>query len=179
MNFNIIQTQMGVLNTGPENPLGNCSVCAVLAARHLVNGTLPAGSAPGDVYSIPTQAATDHAERKMHILPDINAARVGIANRQTAIWQFLQLSPPGVFVLEQSSDHVYNFIKHGGSLCLVDAATNTIKLVNSIPDCTVATPPYPSGYNYLDPATDDDDDEDPNDDTLSIWRWGDLAAFYQ
>lgn len=176
MNFIRIQTEMATLGTAPDNPHGNCTSCSVEAARALVSGITPVAEAAGGAVDMNIQATLAHAQVKMNILPDINPNRVTTSNREDMIWRFLLLSPPGVFVLEQSSDHCYNFVKHNGLICLVDAATLTFVQINAPGDCTIATPPYPDGYNYLDPEG--DDDEDPNLDTLTIWRWGDLHAHY-
>jgi hypothetical protein len=176
MNYILIIAELIVLGTpGGANPNGNCSCCAVLAARALVAGVAPVAAAPHSAFNIDGCAATDNAVKKMNILPDSNGQRIGITHRQQVIWTYLERAPDGVYLFEQSEDHVYNFVKHNGQLLLIDTATCLIQLVNTQADCDVVTPAYPAdegGYNYLNPY------DDGVQDSLAIWRWGDLNAHY-
>ena len=186
MNYPAIRDAVAVLGTpGGQNPLGNCSRCAVGAARALVSGVPPAGQAAFGGIDVSAEAQQDRAVLRHLILPDLNPNRTIITHREQVVWTWLDRATPGVFVFEQSADHVYVFVKHGGQIALLDPATLTFAQTHAPADCIRPSGPYPAGYlgvaggyNYLDPAVDLDDDEDPNEDSLKIYLWGDLHAVW-
>lgn len=193
MNFGNIQAALTILgHPSGANPNGNCTRCAILSARAMVNGPPPAGQAPGQYMDVDAAVADDGANLVMKILPDVgalggyvNPGRQLIANRQNVVWNWLQNTRPGVFLFEQSADHVYNFVKHGGQIGLIDAATRTSTLVAAPHHCNIPSIPYPAGppgvpggYNYLNPAVDMGEPGEARCDNLTIYRWGNLHAVW-
>jgi hypothetical protein len=171
-----IRNELLILGTpGGENPEGNCTICAVMAADALMKGEPPLNRAPPDCTSVDVKAAEAGAKRVMEILPDHMRGRHE-HSRAYLVWCWLRTAQNGVYVFEQSSDHVYNFVVDG-NIYLIDTALCFARKVNTPGDCSVNSIPYPgpNGYRYLSPVPDDD----PDTDSLSVYCWGALHPYWR
>ena len=128
----------------PENFMGNCSTCAVIAGNALVNGTQPTVAGEGETPVTGGIKLRHFGEGDIH-----------------EVWSFVvtRTAPGGVYIVEDEEDHVFVVVRHGnGSLYLVDSNMQVYFKVHSLSDFVV------DGFNHL----------MPGEEGMNVHYWGQL-----
>ena len=103
-----VEASFNIVHPGdPRNDDGNCTACALVTARALVDGTNP--------YLAP--------RRFMRIEGGTEVGHFGRGDT-TEVWSFVSLRtiPGCVYLIEDLDDHVFNVVRHyNGNIYLVDS----------------------------------------------------------